>query len=170
MLKLIGAVLLLSGSVGLGVSSVRNLERRVKTLRSMSTALELMKCELDFRAPPMRELFGAAAKGTSEPASSFFYTCAEKTKQMEGRPLAELWRQCMEERLTALTDAEAECLMSVGTVLGRYDVQSQQCVLTQTREQVNGYLNEAVQDRQRKGRMYGALSMAAGIFLVIVML
>lgn len=47
-----GAILLLSGSAGLGLAAVRRLERRVTALRSLTVALDLMERELDFRCPP----------------------------------------------------------------------------------------------------------------------
>lgn len=170
MLKLLGAALLLSGCAGFGWSGVRNLELRVKTLRSMSAALELIGCELDFRAPPVRELFERLAVETEQPAASFFRACAEEMSVGEGRPLSELWRKCVKERLTSLKQAEAACLISVGAVLGRYDAQSQRRALNRAREQLDGYLSGAMQERRQKGRVYGALSAAAGVFLVVLLL
>lgn len=170
MLRWIGAGLLLAGSVGLGVSGVRRLEQRVGALQAVSAAMELIQCELDFRAPPMRELLETAAAHSSEPAASFLYMCAEKAGRADGKPLAGLWRQCVTQRLAVLRDDEQECLISVGEVLGRYDVQSQRCALIRAREQLDAYLSAAVQERQQKGRVYGALSTAAGTFLVILLL
>lgn len=170
MLKLLGAALLLSGGVWLGLSGVRKMEQRVKALRAMSAALELIGCELDFSAPPLRELFERTAAAVEEPAASFFRTCAEGIARSEGRPLAELWRNNVEEYLSVLKEAEKACLISAGTVLGRYDVQSQRSALIRAREQLDVFWSDAVRDRQQKGRIYGVLGAAAGSFLVILLL
>ena len=152
------------------MSAVRRLERRVKTLRSLTEALELMERELDFRLPPMKDLIRETARRSAEPASGFLLTCAERMDEREGQPLAGLWQQAALEELPALKPCDREALLSVGVVLGRYDAESQRGVISAARERLAGFLADAVEERRRKGRVYGALGAAAGAFLVILLL
>lgn len=117
MLRAMGAILLLSGSAGLGLAAVRRLERRVTALRSLTVALDLMERELDFRLPPMKELILETARRSAEPASGFLRTCGERMNELEGRPLSGLWRQAAVEKLPTLKKCELEILFSVGAVL-----------------------------------------------------
>lgn len=170
MLRAVGAALLLSGSAGLGLAGVRRLERRVAALRSLIEALELMERELDFRLPPMKELILETARRSAEPASGFLRACGEGMDALEGRPLAGLWRQTAAEKLPALKHGEQEVLFSVGAVLGRYDGEGQRRAIAAARERLAGFLSDAAEERRRQGRVYGALGVTAGAFLVILLL
>lgn len=170
MLKMVGAALLLTGGVGLGVSAVRRLERRVITLRSLTQALVLMERELDFRLPPMKELIWETARRSAEPASGFLRACAEGMDELEGRPLAGLWQQAAMDKLPALKPCDLETILSVGAVLGRYDAESQRGAISAARERLNGFWADAVEERRRQGKVYSVLGATAGAFLVILLL
>lgn len=170
MLKMAGAALLLAGGVGLGISAVGRLERRVTALRSLTEALELMERELDFRLPPMKELIRETARRSAQPASGFLSVCAEKMDEWDGQPLSGLWQQAALEQLPALKSCDLEALFSVGAVLGRYDAESQRSIISAARERLTVFLSDAVEERRRQGRVYGALGATAGAFLVILLL
>ena len=170
MLKIVGAALLLTGGIGFGLAAVRRLERRVKTLQSLTEALELMERELDFRLPPMKELIWETARRSAEPASEFLAACAERMDELEGQPLSGLWQQAALDELPALKPCDREVLLSVGAVLGRYDAESQRGAISAARERLAGFLADAVEERRRQGRVYGALGATAGAFLVILLL
>lgn len=170
MLKAVGAALLLAGSAGLGLAAIRRLERRVTALRSLTEALELMERELDFRLPPMKELILETAGRAAEPAAGFFRACGEGMDELEGNPLSGLWRQTALEKLPALKKQDLETLFSVGAVLGRYDGEGQRRTIAAARERLSDFLVEASEERRRQGKVYGALSVTAGAFLVILLL
>lgn len=170
MLKMVGAVLLLAGGVGFGLSAVGRLDRRVIALRSLTEALELMERELDFRLPPMKDLIRETAERSAQPASGFLRACAKKMDVWEGQPMSELWQQAALEQLPALKPCDLEALFSVGAVLGRYDAESQRGIISAARDRLSGFLADAVEERRRQGRVYGALGATAGAFLVILLL
>ena len=59
---------------------------------------------------------------------------------------------------------------TLGGILGRYDSEGQTQALALAREQLEQCLEAAVSERARMGKVYGALGLAAGAFLVIVLL
>lgn len=170
MLRAVGAILLLAGSAGLGLAAVRRLERRVTTLRSLTEALELMERELDFCLPPMKELILETAQRSTTPASEFLRACGEGMDELEGKPLSGLWQQAAVEKLTALKHCDLETVFSIGAVLGRYDGEGQRRAIAAARERLADFLSGAVEERRRQGRVYGALGITAGAFLVILLL
>ena len=58
----------------------------------------------------------------------------------------------------------------MGCILGRYDSEGQTQALALARAQLEQCLEAAVSERARMGKVYGALGLAAGAFLVIVLL
>ena len=169
MLRILGAVLLLAGSAALGLAAVRRLEGRVTALRALTESLDRMERELEFRLPPMKELLGETARKAREPAAGFFRACAEGVDKLQGQPLSELWGQMAREKLPALKTCDLEALLSVGAILGRYDAEGQRKAMSAARAELAGFLSAAVEERRRQGRVYGALGMAAGVFLVILL-
>ena len=63
-----------------------------------------------------------------------------------------------------------QILESLGGILGRYDGEGQAQALSLARAQLEQCLEAATAERARMGKVYGALGLAAGAFLVIVLL
>lgn len=169
-MKLLGIAFLLSGSVGVGLSAIRRLERRVTALRSLVDALQVMKCEMEFQAPTMEELLFAAAQRAAEPASRFLNRCAQELERGDQRRFFELWENCASDELPELAFDDREILLSLGGILGRYDTEGQKEAIAAARARLFSCLNEAMEARQRKGRVYGALSVSAGMFVLILLI
>lgn len=169
-MKLIGVVLILSGSFGIGFSAIQRLAGRVTALRALTAALDVLEHELEFCLPSMPEWLENTASRSSEPASSFLRTCNEKLNIQDGMTLSEAWRTAAEKELSVLKPCDIETMMSVGLVLGRYDAESQRSTISAARIQLAAQLEAALEERSRCGKVYGALSAAVGFFLIIILI
>ena len=98
MLKLLGSLLLLCGSTGVGLLHVKNMDKRVGTIRSLLCALEVMERELTFRIPLLEEMLSAAANSAEEPTRSFLGVCSERLKQEVDTPFVEIWNKTAKEK------------------------------------------------------------------------
>lgn len=170
MLKLAGSALLLAGSAFLGAALAGRMKQRERTLTALIQGLAGMERELSFCLPPMVDWLLAAAEGAPEPAAGFLRDCGEALDRQEGRPLAQLWQEAASRRLQALTREDLVPLMALGAVLGRYGWEDQRKALAETGERLSSALALAQEERRGKGRVYSALSLAAGAFLVIVLI
>lgn len=139
-------------------------------LRALVQALELVERELDFCLRSTKDMLWSAAVRSPEPAAEFLRVCAQGMDTLDGQPFSGLWRKAASERLTALKPCDFEVLMSVGAVLGRYESEGQRNSVALARTKLNEQLSDAVEERRRQGRVYGALSVTAGAFLVIMLL
>ena len=170
MLKLLGAVALAGGAAALGFSASAQLERRVRTLRTLLGALEVMEREVSFRLTPMPELLSALADRAAQPVGRFFAHCRDGLEDLGEKRLEDLWHEALEAVPMDLGEEERQVLGDLGGVLGRYDGEGQREALALTRTQLGGCLVRAAEERKRLGRVYGALGLAAGAFLVILLL
>ena len=170
MLKLAGVVLLLVGSMSVGLAAVRRLDGRAAALRALTDALEVMECELDFRIPTMEELILETAQRAKAPASRFLNTCARRIAEEQGRPLFDLWMQSAFDELPELRPGDLDALFALGGILGRYDAEGQQNAIATTRVRLLNCLSEALEERRRKGKIYATLSITAGMFVVILLI
>jgi len=170
MLRLLGAVLLMGGAAALGFSAAAHLRMRVVCLRSLLTSLEQMERELRFCLTPLPVLFGNLAMVSGTPANRFYELCAREMKQLGERPLSELWRNALEKAALPLEMDEMRVLTELGTVLGRYDAAGQQEALDLARNRLFVFLTRAEEDRSRLEKVYGALGLSAGAFLLLILL
>lgn len=170
MIRIAGSVLLLCASAALGFGAVTGLKDRVKQLTLLIFALEEMERELQCRLTPMPELLNALAQRLEGPVGGFFQLCVSGLKGLGGHTFSKIWFGAMEASDLRLEEEDKLLLEELGNSLGRYDGQRQCEAIRQVRERLVCNLADATQRRDRLGRVYGTLGLAAGAFLVIVLL
>ena len=170
MIRFLGAVLLMAGCGGLGLSAVSRLDGRVRDLRELSAGLEILQRELGFRLAPLPEALEAAAGGTHERAGRFFAFCAQGAKQLAGVPFRTLWSRGLEQCPLRLNREDRALLEQLGPVLGRYDGDSQRQAVENVLAGLGRQQTQAEDDRRRLGRVYGVLGLTAGLFLTLVLM
>lgn len=169
-MKLIGAVLILTGSLAAGLLAVRRMDYRIAALRALIAALDILGHELDCFLPSMPDWLRSSAERSPEPAASFFNLCARRLCDQDGTALAELWNEAARQRLGALKSGDLEPVLTLGPVLGRYDADSQRRSIGAARKQLEAKLAEAAARRRDSGRVCTVLCAAAGTLLVVVLL
>ena len=170
MLRLLGAVLLTGGAGMMGFGAAARLNRRVRTRRLLTEALERMERELSFRLTSLPELFTLLAGHIAPPVGKFFACCRDSMSHLGEERLEDLWRNALAASDLDLGEEEHQILETLGGILGRYDGEGQTQALALARTQLERCLEAATVERDRMGKVYGALGLAAGIFLVIVFL
>lgn len=167
-MKTLGCILLLCASAWFGLGAVGGLKARTEQLRAFLGALEEMERELDCRLTPMPELLGQLA-GTEGPVGDFFALCAGELDRLGEQSFAALWSGALTAADLCLDGEDLRPLLELGASLGRYDRDSQCAALVQARARLEQRLDQAEERRERLGRVYGALSLAAGTFLIILL-
>ena len=170
MLKAVGSMLLLFGCLWIGMLKVRQMDKRIKTLRSMLCALEVMEREILFSMPLLEDVLNSAARATEGATRDFLSLCSSELKNGSDAPFFEIWNRAACENLTALTGNDLEHVLALGNVLGRYDSGEQQQALHKVQIALQQTLSNAVADRNSQGKVYKTLSATVGVFLVILFL
>ena len=111
----------------------------------------------------------ALARRCSQPAAGFFQRCAEGCARLDQVPFGESWRQAVDELELLSPDGRA-ALLPLGEVLGRYEADSQRQALEHARQALEREEQRAQEERRRLGRVYQALGLSGGAFLVILLL
>lgn len=169
MIKLTGMLLIVGAGAWAGIWAAKQTEYREMLLHSLVKSLELLEWELSFRLPLLKELFYELARNTSEPVSDFYLECGKQTETTECST-AEIWEKAVRERLPGLKNGDYEALFALGTVLGRYDAESQKNSVSAVRERLQSCLQDAAEEKKQKGRIYSTLGAAAGVFVGILLL
>lgn len=171
MIRLIGAALIMAGCGLGGVSAVGRLAMRVRILGQLRAAMELMSRELDLRLTPLPELLRLAAESVGNgPVKNLFDAAAEGAGRPQAEAFCVLWRRSLSGSGLDLSRAGREELAGLADVLGRYDARSQSNALMETAGRLEVLRRQAEEQYRRLGRVYTALSLAAGALLVILLI
>lgn len=170
MLKLMGAGLVMAGAARWGLCAVGQLRRRVRTLEGLRASLMWLEEELTFRLTPLPALLERLGREQPGAVGQFFQDALTGLRRDPEEGLRQSWRQAMVRRLDFLKEDERQTLMEVGQTLGRYDAKAQTQALARAARRLDAIRTQAEEDARRLGRVYAALSLAAGAAVVLVLL
>lgn len=169
MVRLMGAVLVAAGGAALGFQAAAGLGRRVRALEEMSQGLALLERELELNAPPLSRLLERGAERSRGPAEALFRECLRGLDRLDREDFSTLWRRLV-SGCRALGSEGQAVLAPLGDTLGRYDGERQQEALSAVRRRLEELSARLEEDSRRRGRVYQALGLSGGAFLVILLL
>ncbi|MCI8853770.1 MAG: hypothetical protein HFI31_03680 [Lachnospiraceae bacterium] len=172
MLKIVGSLLILCCSAGLGAAGAGDLKKHCMELRLLKQALYMLRGEIKYSRAPLPEAFGALADRLPSPFGEFFSGMREELGRRDGRGLSRIWKEEMSRSLkkSSLRREEKEKLGRLGEGLGYLDLEMQLSTMELYLEQLEGDIQRAEEEIQSKQRLYRSLGVAGGIFLVILLI
>ena len=171
MFRLIGAILVMGAAASFGLCNVWRMHKRVQALRGLITALETMKSEICDRMSPLPELVDLLCQETAAPAKLLFLRLRHTMGELGIRRFASLWSDAVRHsHELELQEGERQILSDLGGTLGRYDIENQRHAISYTLRRLEAYLIQAEETRRTQGRVHAVLSLAAGAFVVLILL
>lgn len=169
MVRLIGAALVAAGGGWMGFQAAAGLRRRARALRQMAAGLSLLEGELELDAPPLSLLMARGAERGEGPAKVLFQGCVQGLDRLDQEGAAPLWRR-LTAQLAGIGPEGQAILAPLGDILGRYETERQQEALASVRRRLEALADRQEADSRRQGRVYQALGLSGGAFLVILLL
>lgn len=169
MLKLVGAVLVIFASLRWGRQSSDRLRYHATMLSDLVSSLNMMGGEICTNMSPMCDVLGKLSESGGNTVRPFYRRVYRSMVRLGECSFLELWRGALSE-LDALTPEELSAVESLGTCLGRYDVNEQAQLISGTTRKLERALREAQERRQRDTKVYAAFSLTAGLLTVIILL
>jgi len=171
MLTAIGAVLVIGATATVGITSLWRMGTRVRVLSALIVALEVMKSEVCDRMTPIPELIDQLAEEAPAPVNLLFRRLQAEMGEIGIRSFYFLWKNAiLASPDLALREAEQETLIALGQSLGRYDANQQRDAFVYAQRRLERYLSKAELERSQQGKVHAALSIAVGVFMVIILL
>lgn len=170
MLRLFGAVLVISACCFWGFSSVKQLYMHANSLRAVIASLNMMNGEIYSHLMPMRDILELLAESGPETTKKLYENVLSGMERLDNCPFCEIWRESVRKTPLHLTGEETEVLCELGAYLGKYDVEEQSRLISQTTRNMERFLKDAEDTRKRDSKVYAAFSLTAGIFTVIMLI
>ncbi|MBO5278261.1 MAG: stage III sporulation protein AB [Lachnospiraceae bacterium] len=170
-IKLTGICLILCSSTAIGFLLSNNLKDRIEELEVVKKFLLMLRGEIKYNHSTLSEAFRMIARRLKPPYGKLLLTVSEEMDSMEGQTLAQIWERCIEKELgeSTLRREDREKLTALGGQLGYLDMEMQLGTIELYLEQIQEEIKNARESQKRNGRLYQALGVMAGIFLVILM-
>lgn len=169
-MRLLGAVMALVSCGAMGFIYNRSLRERLDTLAAMCEALAMMKMELSSRICALPELFETLSERNKGEVSDFFLAVFKRLSSLGEYSFDELWCECAAKSITALNENERREICSLGSILGRGELDVQIAEIDYCTSTLHTTLENARAEQPQQRKLTLGMSFAAGLLLVIMLI
>lgn len=165
--KLIGAVFVILGCTGFGLIVANGLKRECAVLRNFISALDLILSELNYRMPPLPELFRLASSACGGVVCRVLLSIARELDNNKSLNAKECILSALKKH-PDLPKYTYACLKLFGNTVGTLNLSGQIKAIEAVKSEANRLLVIAEEDQSTKMKCYKTLGISAGVALVIL--
>lgn len=166
--RIFGALLILSGCGGFGISLASQHKRQERLLGQLGEILNEMIWELPFQLTPLPELLRHAVSGKKGSLPAIFQELAHQLDRQVLPDAASCMNAALEQE--ELPEATKSLLRLLGQSLGRFDLTGQLNGLNAVKQRCEQELRRLQGSRDIRLKSYRVLCLCAGAALVILLL
>ena len=172
MLKLIGSVMVLLACVGYAGGLLRQIVRHRDILKSCMELTELLTGEIRYERIPIAEALRRIQGKVDDELSKILCAVADSMEKGDYGSMEEVWNRNFAQagKGLLLTEEEMQEVKNIGKNLGFLDFDVQVSHLTGCRERLKRSLDKIQKELDEKKKLYRSLSLAAGIFAILILL
>lgn len=171
-IKIAGAVCVVSGCIGTGLSVSRSYSRRYRQLEMLRQMMVLLKGEIRYARTELPEAFSHVAVRVEPPFSVFLAELSEEMKGMTGQPFHVLWEKHIDRALSGscLIKEDREALKRLGGQLGFLDQSMQLAAIDLYMEGLHTVIVDFGQTVHQKQKVSISLGILSGFFLAVLLI
>jgi len=171
-MRLVGAVFILTGCLGVVTCIRADMKTRLDTIRKAVEILENLAAEIRFSKATLPECFRVLAHVPENPFCGCFRQITERMQCRTGDSLGEVYRECMQECLKdfPLKPEEKNIILGLIRDADIADVQMQERELQRKKECLEKIARDLEAEFKEKSKVIVTLGTTVGIMLVILLL
>lgn len=172
MMTALGIILILGVCTTLGVAARGRMRRRITAISAMLDAIAFIRAEIEGPHTPLPDMITALADSNSPDQRRVFQEMKKRMDKVPGMSLGYHWSSTIRdlaEELNLGPDAAA-VLRDASSFLGRYDAGQQLQSIAYAMTRLESCRREACADYRKHGNVYRTCGIAAGIFVVLVLI
>lgn len=170
-LKLAGSICVLAACTGFAGELIRRGNWHRKYLEAYLELTQLLSAEIRYERIPIQEALIQIQRKVRPEIGSILLRIVKRMKEGTGRSFAEIW-ECEfreSEKQFFLTGEEVEEVCRIGKNLGFLDPQQQEVHLRGCEERLRYFLSLRQKELEEKRPLYRWLGVAAGIFMILIL-
>lgn len=171
-IKIVGCVLILSSSAGMGWYFSGELRGRIQDLKDLKRILSLLRGDIRYANTPLPEAVQALSVRHDGKYKIFFSKIAERLIELGGVSFSDIWKEAIEKELinTSLNKKDLQTLTQFGENLGYLDKEMQLNTIDLYLSQIDEEIKDLSKNVKEKSYLYNSLGILGGIFIMILML
>lgn len=170
-MKLIGACLVMAGSMGLAATRIKKDRKRKELLKQLQNLFALLHSEIWYRNLTIAEAFLHISSRIDLYLSLFLQRIVREWKQKDGKLIREIWNDWVQTYFanSSLTKEDIIWISKLGEGLGSFDRTEQ----IRQIEYLTDYLKQEEELCEKKVResekMYRTMGVLIGIFIIVLL-
>ena len=168
-MRIIGILLIAAAAVYGGVSYTALKKEQVDELEALCHTLRLMQDELETRALPLPELASQLEARTESAGKALLSGLLRRLPELGSQDFPSIWAESITESVKHSKEA-ARLLCTLGSFLGRYDVDSQLDAIRSCREAMEKLRTAAAEALPQTRRLGMGLALTSGALIVITLI
>ena len=171
-LKIIGCILVIASSTGIGFYYSTEMKNRIEDLKELRKLIGLLKGDIRYANTPLPEAISVLARRYKGSFHSFFQHASTKLQELSGQTFSQIWKTAVEQELinTSLSKKDKAQLISFGDNLGYLDKDMQMNTFELYLSGLEDELAELSKTVKERAYLYNSLGIMAGVFISIIMI
>lgn len=166
-IKYISIILVFFLSVYIGNLISIKYTLRLKELKDIKNALNIIESKIKFTYEPIADIFIQTSKMVSKNISEIFL---QATNNMKTDNAEEAWYKSVETVTTNLSLEDKENLKSFGKMLGKTNKEGQISRIELTKTFIEMQVEKAKYEEQKNAKLYKTLGVVVGLVFVIILI
>ena len=171
-LKIIGAVFIISAAYLYGVQLSSRYRNRVNILESLLVSLEMVHAEINHGLTPLPQAFARVGKSISSPMGNIFLVAAKEMKSCQGLSAQKCWVKAVQKYKNELdlTERQVSEINRLSIIWGKGDKAGQLKQIALIQDFIRHALEKARLEMDRNDKLWRYLGLLGGVTLVLMLL
>ncbi len=169
-MKLLGAILVMTASCGIGFLYAGELKKRKTELEELHILMKLFLGDIRYMRTALPEAISKAMLRHQGSYSAFLQEIADVMSQSPGIAFSDIWKTAVVNSLrqSSLNDTDKQRLIRFGETISYADRESIISCFEQYIEELREEINETHRVAGTKAKLYRSLGVLAGVFIVVL--
>ncbi len=149
-----------------------NYEIRIKQLTAFIYSIKVMETEMSYSKNFLMDIIKKLSLNNEKIVSYFYKNMADFLDRSYGEDFSTIWCASADISLeaSALSGTDKKIIKDFGKNLGKMDMKNQQKIFDYFYKRFELQLEEAINEKIKKSRVYKNLGVAAGVMVVVVLI
>ncbi len=166
--KIVGAIIVITTTIILGISKSLEFENRVRCLEDMQLCILQLENEIRYTQTPIFEALKKISETTNSIISKLFDNASKQGST--GETVSTIWTRAVNDISSELINDDSELFLLLGECLGTTDLEGQIKSIELFKSKLNQQLKTAKEICNKNKKLYKNLGLYSGLLITVLLL
>lgn len=143
---------------------------RFKELKELKSVLNIIKSKIKFTYEPIPEIFSEIIDNKSQYNNNIINIFKLAKEKLQYHTAENAWNEAVDETINNLNKEDRQALKNLSKSLGQTDIEGQISQIDITQNFIDIQLKNALEEKQKNGKLYYKLGTIIGIAITIILI